>query len=105
MNKRVQGLVLAVAVITGSIPALAAEQTVTLKVDMWCATCPIIVKNVLGGVPGVIEVEVSYPTKTAVVTFEDEVTSISALTKATREVGFPSVPLMSEYGVEAGRRP
>lgn len=96
MKRRVQGLVLAAAVIAGAIPALAAEQTVTLKVDMWCPTCPIVVKNVLESVPGVIGVKVSYGKKTAVVTFDDEATSVAALTETTGRVGFRSVPLTSE---------
>jgi mercuric ion binding protein len=64
---------------------------VTLAVDnLFCATCPYIVKQVLTGVPGVRDVEVSYETKTAVVTFEDSETDIAALTEATGSVGFPS---------------
>ncbi len=72
-------------------PSWADEQTVTLAVDnLFCATCPYIVKQVLAKLPGVRVVEVSYETKTAVVTFEDSETDFAALTEATGIVGFPS---------------
>lgn len=74
-----------------SSPSWANEQTVTLAVDnMFCASCPYIVKQVLARVPGVRTVEVSYESKTAVVTFEDTETDVAALTEATERVGFPS---------------
>jgi len=48
------------AVLMTSGPSWADEQTVTLAVDnLFCATCPYIVKQVLTGVPGVRDVEVS----------------------------------------------
>ncbi len=58
--------------------------------NLFCASCPYIVKQVLTGVPGVRDVEVSYESKTAVVTFEDAETDAAALTEATGSVGFPS---------------
>ena len=71
--------------------ALAGEQTVTLKVsNLWCASCPYIVKQTLAGVPGVRNVEVSFRKKTAVVTFDDSETNVAALTAATASNGFPS---------------
>ncbi len=79
------------AVLSASSPSWADEQTVTLAVDnLFCATCPYIVQQVFTRVPGVREVEVSYETKTAVVTFEDVETDVAALTEATGSVGFPS---------------
>ena len=78
------------AVLLVSLPAAAGQQTVTLKVDMWCASCPYIVKQVLASVNGVEEVEVSYEKQTAVVTFDDEQTTVAALTQATSDVGFPA---------------
>ena len=88
---------IAVAVMAMTLPAtsgaLAGEQTVTLSVDnLFCASCPYIVKQTLAGVPGVNEVEVSYQEKTAVVTFDDDQTDIAALTAATTDAGFPSRP-------------
>ena len=79
------------AVLMTSGPSWADEQTVTLAVDnLFCATCPYIVKQVLASVPGVRVVDVSYETKTAVVTFEDAETDITALAEATARIGFPS---------------
>ena len=71
--------------------ALAAQRSVTLAVDgMTCVSCPYIVKQSLAGVPGVNKVTVSFRKKTAVVTFDDGKTNVSALTAATSDVGFPS---------------
>ena len=73
--------------------ATAEEQTVTLAVDgMWCAGCSYIVKQTLTQVQGVREVDVSGREKTAVVTFDDQETTVAALTEATAGVGFPSTP-------------
>lgn len=85
------------AVLSASSPSWADEQTVTLAVDnLFCATCPYIVKQVLTRVPGVRDVEVSYETKTAVVTFEDTETDIAALTEATARIGFSSRLIASQ---------
>ena len=76
----------------------AAEQTVTLRVEnMFCASCPFIVKQTLARVPGVSHVDVSYEQQTAVamavVVYEDKETDIAALTAATSNVGFPSTAI------------
>jgi mercuric ion binding protein len=73
--------------------AVAGERQVTLRVEnLFCATCPYIVKQVLAGVSGVSQVDVSYQDKMAVVTFDDSQTDVSALTAATTNAGFPSRP-------------
>ncbi len=77
----------------GSLPALSAEQTVTLSVDMWCPSCPYIIKRTLARVPGVLVVKVSYDDQVAIVRFDDDETDVTALTQATARVGFPSEPL------------
>lgn len=76
-----------------SLPALSAEQTVTLSVKMWCSSCPYIVKRSLASVPGVLDVNVSYDDQVAIVRFDDDKTNVSALTQATADVGFPSKPM------------
>ena len=76
-----------------SPPAFAAEQTVTLSVEMTCPSCPYIVKSSLADVPGVLDVDVSYDDQVAIVRFDDDRTDIAALTRATADVGFPSEPL------------
>jgi mercuric ion binding protein len=73
--------------------AWAAPQTVTLSVSgMTCSACPITVKHALTKVAGVSEAQISYATKQATVTFDDTLTDVQALTKATSDAGFPSEP-------------
>ena len=72
-------------------PLWAATQTVTLSVpDMNCATCPITVKKSLTKVSGVGKTEVSLDRREAKVAFDDTKTSAEALTRATKEAGYPS---------------
>jgi mercuric ion binding protein len=73
--------------------ALAAERTVTLAVqNMYCAACPHIVRASLQGVPGVERVVVSLQQQTATVTYDDAKTDVKALTTATTNAGYPSMP-------------
>jgi len=80
-----------------SATAFAAEQRTTLRIEnMYCASCPFIVKQTLASVPGVRRVEVSYDNDAAVavavVVFEDNETDIADLMTATSDIGFPSTP-------------
>lgn len=72
--------------------ATATEQTtVTLAVDnMYCASCPFIVRQALTETPGVIAAEVSFRDKTARVTFDRATVDVAALTEATTRAGYPS---------------
>lgn len=79
--------------IAAASPSCAAEKTITLAVEnMTCASCPYVVERSLERVPGVARVRVSYEDKTAVVTYDDAKTDISALTSATTKAGYPSAP-------------
>ncbi len=81
----VAAMVLACAV------ASAAERTVTLAVDnMYCDACPYIVKESLAKIPGVENVAVSFEQKSATVTYDDQKTTLDALTSATTQAGYPS---------------
>ena len=92
--KRILAITALAMAILAAGDAHAVERTVTLKVDnMFCASCPYIVKKVLAGVPGVRDVKVSFKNKTALVTFDDGKASVAALTAATTNVGFPSMLL------------
>lgn len=72
-------------------PVWAAQQTVTLSVPgMTCATCPITVKKALMRVEGVTDVKSSLPKRETTVVFDDTRVKLEALTRATREAGFPS---------------
>ncbi|RLA04121.1 MAG: mercury resistance system periplasmic binding protein MerP [Gammaproteobacteria bacterium] len=72
--------------------ATAAEaQTVTLDVPgMTCKFCPITIRKALSNVPGVIEAQSDFETKTATVTFDPDKASLSDLTDATANAGYPS---------------
>ena len=72
-------------------PGWAAPRTVTLSVPtMDCPVCPITVKKALTMVPGVAQASVSFGKREAIVTFDDSTTTTEALTKATRDAGYPS---------------
>lgn len=80
---------LALAIVT--LPAWAANQTVTLSVPgMTCAACPITVKAALNRVEGVSSVDVRYEERDATVTFDDAKTPVETLTQATTNAGYPS---------------
>jgi len=91
MQKLLASVVLATLV---AAPAWAGSQTVTLAVaKMTCAACPITVKKALSRVPGVTEVSVSFERKQATVVFDNAKTTVSALTRATTDAGYPSTPV------------
>ncbi|MCX7067586.1 MAG: mercury resistance system periplasmic binding protein MerP [Methylococcales bacterium] len=72
----------------------AAEQSVMLSISgMTCAVCPITVKKSLQKVEGVKSVTVSYENKTAAVVFDDQLTKVESLLKATENVGYPATVL------------
>ncbi len=87
--KRILTAGIAMALLT--TPLLAATSTTTLKVPgMVCAACPITVRKALQRVQGVSKIDVNFPQKEVVVTFDDAKTNDAALVKATANVGFPS---------------
>lgn len=84
-------LVALVALIAMTSPVWAATQTVTLSVpDMNCAACPITVKKALTKVPSVSKTVVSLDRREAKVSFDDAKTNVEALTRATKDAGYPS---------------
>lgn len=77
--------------LAAAMPALAATRTVTLDVpSMTCPVCPVTVKKALAAVPGVSRVDVVYAKREATVTYDGTKTTVSALTKATANAGYPS---------------
>ncbi|GAC33857.1 mercury resistance system periplasmic binding protein MerP [Paraglaciecola polaris] len=75
-----------------STSALAAMQTITLSVpSMNCVTCPITVKKSLVNVDGVEKADVTYATKLAIVTYDDDKTNVEGLVNATSNAGYPSI--------------
>lgn len=88
---RALAIVAFAAALLASGAAFAAPRTVILAVDnMYCSACPYIVQQSLAKVPGVENVVVSFEAKTATVTYDDEMTTLTALTKVTAAAGYPS---------------
>lgn len=80
---------IALLVLTG--PAWAALKTVTLSIPgMSCSACPITVKKALMKIDGVSKVDTDFRKREATVSFDDARTSVEALTKATKEAGYPA---------------
>ncbi|WP_040552575.1 mercury resistance system periplasmic binding protein MerP [Rheinheimera nanhaiensis] len=85
-------LLITTLLLISSTATFAKDATVTLEVpSMDCVTCPITVEKALERVKGVKQVEVTFENKLAVVTFDDEITNPDALTKATKNAGYPSL--------------
>ena len=77
--------------------AWADTRTITLSVpSMNCAMCPITVRKALEKVEGVTQANVDYQTKSAVVVYNDQKTSVSQLTQATEDAGYPSTEIKQE---------
>jgi len=90
MRRLITAMAFAATLFTVGI-GFAAEKTVTLALEnMFCASCPYIVKKSLTNVSGVTKVNVSFERKTAMVTFDDAKTNTQALTGATFDAGYPS---------------
>ena len=71
--------------------ASTEQKMVTLDVPgMFCPTCPYTVRKSLEKLSGVMEVETSSDTKTAVVKYDPSKVDIDALIAATTNVGYPS---------------
>ena len=86
-----------IAVLVGMLgvvpPVLADEAKATFTVEkMDCAMCPITVSKATENVDGVVEAKVDYDTKTATVTYNDEVTNLEEIANASTEIGYPATP-------------
>ena len=83
------------AVLLSAGLAQAAEKTIVLNIkNADCVLCPPIVKTSLSRVPGVKAVEIKQADQMApflaTVTFDDEVTNVSALVAAPTNAGYPT---------------
>jgi len=100
MNRILSALTMA-AVLSAAGTAMATEKSVTLAVKgMYCSACPYIVGKSLKKVGGVGNVAVSYEKKTATVTYDDQKTTVAALTQATTQAGYPSRPIADPVAVK-----
>ena len=74
-----------------SLPLWAADQIITFTIEnMTCPVCPITVKKAMEKVDGVAAVTVDFGTKTATVTFDDDVTSPVTVGEASTNAGYPA---------------
>lgn len=72
----------------------AEEQTVKFSIEkMYCALCPITVTKAMERVRGVRKVAVDYKTKTAIVAFENTITSWKPIAEASTLAGYPASKL------------
>jgi mercuric ion binding protein len=86
-------LTIMTALAFAALPAIAADQTVTLAVEnMYCAACPHIVSKSLKRVEAVTAVTVSSKEKSATVRYDDAKAGLADFIKATTEAGYPSSP-------------
>jgi mercuric ion binding protein len=93
MNRVLPAFAMATALAVAGT-AVAAEKSITLAVKgMYCSACPYIVKQSLAKIDGVGNVAVSYEKQSATVTFDDQKTTVAALTQATTQAGYPSQPI------------
>lgn len=77
--------------------AWADSRTVKLLLpSMNCAMCPITVRKALEKVEGVKRVSVDYQTKSALVVYDDNKTSVGQLTLATENAGYPSTEIRED---------
>ena len=89
--QKMKTLVVLAALIAMPLSAHAEQQTVQLKVEgVTCFSCPYQVKSALKRVEGVISASASLEANEAQVTYDDAITNVAALTRATTNAGFPS---------------
>lgn len=77
--------------------AMAAPASVRTSVfavsKMTCATCPIAVKTAMGRVAGVKQVKVDFEAKTATVTYDPAIATLTTIAMASTDIGFPAQPV------------
>jgi len=89
-------LLVFVTLVIGS-PLFAGEQTVKFGVPgMYCASCPFIVEAAIGEVEGVISVTADSDTRTALVVFDDEVTTTNDIADASALAGYEASLIKGE---------
>ena len=82
---------IALALLLVPSETMAADATVTLKVDnMTCALCPITVRKAIKSVAGVKDVTIDFEHNLAIVSFDDAATTVDMLAAASRDAGYPA---------------
>lgn len=83
--------VLATLCLLGSTALNAEQRSVVLSVPgMNCPACPVTVMVAIKRVKGVKSVNADFESKLAEIIYDDEITDISSLQQAAKNVGFPS---------------
>ena len=78
-------------------PVLAEEQTVNFLVpDMFCASCPYVVEAAMGSVDGVLAVTADADQRTALVVFDDAITTVEAISAASTNAGYEPTVIDAE---------
>lgn len=78
-------------------PVWAAEQTVNFSVPgMYCASCPYVVEAAMGAVGGVISVSADATERSAVVVFDNAITTIEAIAAASANAGYEARVVIPE---------
>ena len=73
-------------------PAIAGEHSVVLDVStMMCGADPHNIKNALSSLAGVSKVEIFLQQKTAVVTFDDQKSTVDQMLSAMAGAGYASL--------------
>jgi mercuric ion binding protein len=91
--------VLALIGFMAAAPVFAAEQTLTFSVPgMTCASCPFIAEAAMGSVDGVVTVTADAETRTALVVFDDAITTIDAISLASVSAGYDASTVSAELG-------
>ena len=78
---------------------IAAIQTVNFSVPgMVCASRPFVIRTAIGDIEGVQSVETDLESRTTVVIFDDEVTTLNDIIFATTVVGYEAFQIEEGTG-------
>jgi mercuric ion binding protein len=61
--------------------------------NMYCASCPIIVRRAIEGVEGVRSARVDFSDQAATVVYDPSVTTANAIADAPTQLGYPARPI------------
>ena len=92
-KRKVISLAMLALVITLSVsPASAADATVTIRIEgMHCGNCAASVKKKLKATKGVLDVQVSFDKKEALIKYDDEKVTVAELRAAINSTGFKAL--------------
>jgi mercuric ion binding protein len=78
------------------IQVAASERIQSFAIEnMYCASCPFIVRRAIESVAGVRSVRVDFAEKTATVVYDPSVTTVDTIADAPARSGYPTRPIGS----------